>query len=102
MAVPRDAIRNLQMQALEAIRNGQETAEERFRAWSDAVATMSPQEMRSLGDHLPVVGDTLGEATAIVDSVYDFAAEVLTLNKEFVHRLLEASAIREHSETPAT
>jgi hypothetical protein len=34
---------------------------------------------------------TVGDPAEIVDGVYDFAAQLLALNKEFVHRLLEVS-----------
>ena len=35
--------------------------------------------------------EKLGEPEQIVDSVYDFASQLLELNKQFVHQLLEAS-----------
>jgi hypothetical protein len=44
------------------------------RGWVDGLAKMTPPAMGSLGDRLPVVGDNVGEARAMVDSVYEFAA----------------------------
>jgi hypothetical protein len=56
--------------------------------------------MRSFGELLPDVGRTVGDPAAIVDSVYDFATQLLALNKEFVHRLLEVA--EPASTTPST
>jgi hypothetical protein len=102
MASAQDAITNLQAQALDAIKSGQQAAVDAIQAWSDAVAKVAPtpQSVRGL---TPFVADTVGDPTAIVDSVYDFAGQLLTLNKEFVHRLLEATepASRERAKESA-
>ena len=91
MATAQDAIKNLQTQALDAIKTGQDAAVEAIQAMRRTLANITPAPMRSVGDLIPDVGDTVGDPKAIVDSVYDFAAQLLKLNQEFVHRLLEAS-----------
>lgn len=91
MATAQDAITNLQAQALDAIKTGQDAAVEAIQALRQALTNITPAPMRSVGDLFPNVGDTVGDPRAIVDSVYDFAAQLLKLNQEFVHRLLEAS-----------
>jgi hypothetical protein len=89
MASTQDAINHLQAQTLDAIKGGQEAIANAVQAWSDAVAKVAPtpQSFRNLA---PAVADRVENPTAIVDSVYDFAGELLVLNRQFVHRLLEA------------
>ena len=48
----------------------------------------TPQSVREVP---PFVAAAVGDPSAIVDSVYDFASQLLTLNKQFVHQLLEAA-----------
>jgi hypothetical protein len=99
MKTAQDAITDLQAQALDAIKTGQEAAAEAVQAWSNAVAKVAPtpQSVRDLPPFDAVVGDP----TAIVDSVYDFAGQLLTLNKQFVHRLLEAVEPAEQTKASA-
>ena len=90
MAIAQDALTDLQAQALNAIKTGQEATAEAIQAWSNAVAKVvpTPQSVREVS---PFVAAAVGDPTAIVDSVYDFASQLLTLNKQFVHQLLEAA-----------
>lgn len=85
-----DFITTAQAQALEAIRTGQSAAIEAVQAWSQAVAKFTPEVPAAA--QVPGVKETLGDPAAIVDSVYDFAAQLMDLNKQFVHSLLEASS----------
>ena len=87
---PQDAVQAMQAQALEAIRNGQAATLDAIKRWNEGMAQFSagmpaapevPAEMRN----------AFGEPEQIVDSVYDFASQLLELNKQFVHQLLEAS-----------
>ena len=100
MTTAQDAITDLQAQALEAIKTGQEAAAEAVQAWSNAVAKVAPTP-QSVRDLPPFVAATVGDPTAIVDSVYDFAGQLLTLNKQFVHRLLEAVEPAEQTKASA-
>lgn len=103
MATAQDAITNLQDQALEAIKSGQDAAVKAVHAWSDAIAKVTPGGAWPLGEFPSGVEETLGDPTAIVDSVYDFASNILALNKGFVHRLLEVTepASGKPASTPA-
>lgn len=83
-----DLITAAQTQALEAIRSGQQAAVEAVQAWSQAVAKFTPEV--PVAAQVPGVKETIGDPAVIVDSVYDFAAQLMDLNKQFVHSLLEA------------
>ncbi|HEU5268247.1 MAG TPA: hypothetical protein VFU35_16175 [Jatrophihabitans sp.] len=85
-----DAVSALQGQAIEAIKSGQAAAVEAVRTWSNAVSKGVPQGA-SLPEPPQRVKDAIGDPAAIVDSVYDFATQLIELNKNFVHQLLEAS-----------
>jgi hypothetical protein len=89
MATAQDAITDLQAQALKAIKTGQEAAVEAVQAWSHAVAKVAPTP-QSVREVPPFVATAVGDPSSIVDSVFDFAGQLLTLNKQFVHQLLEA------------
>ncbi|WP_347349962.1 hypothetical protein [Intrasporangium sp.] len=86
-----DLITSAQAQALETIRTGQAAAVEAVQAWSQAVAKFTPQ-VPTLAQ-VPGAKQVMGDPTAIVDSVYDFAAQLMDLNKQFVHSLLQAGAV---------
>src|SRR5258708_7246828 len=90
MASTQDAINNLQTQALDVIKGSQEAIANAVQAWSEAVANVvsTPQPLREL---VPAVANRVEDPAAIVDSLYDFAGELLVLNRQFVHRLLQAA-----------
>jgi ABC-type sulfate transport system substrate-binding protein len=52
---------------------------------------------------VPDLKETIGDPTAILDSVYDFAKELIDLNKAFTHWILEVSqaATEKVTEKPA-
>ena len=89
MSNAQEAITTIQNQALEAIKSGQAAAIEGVQAWSTAVAKLRPEGPGF--NELPGAKDAVGDPSAIVDSVYDFAAQLMDLNKQFVHSLLAAS-----------
>lgn len=89
MQTPQEALASMQTQALEAIKTGQAATLDAVQAWRDGVAKVAPQ---SVVPEVPSeVKQALGDPTEIVDSVYDFASQLLELNKEFVHKLLNAT-----------
>ena len=92
-----EAIAAMQAQALDAIRTGQTATLEAVKNWNEAVAKFAPTPGSTF---TPVPGapdipaplkDAMGDPSAIVDLVYDFARQLLELNKQFVHQLLEVS-----------
>lgn len=90
MTNAQDLVTSAQRQALEAIRSGQEAALDAIRSWHETAAKFRPEVPAGL--QVPGVKESLGEPKAIVDSVYDFTGQLLELNKEFVHSVLEASS----------
>ncbi|MDN5795828.1 MAG: hypothetical protein L0H79_08770 [Intrasporangium sp.] len=102
MDTAQDLITSAQAQALEAIRSGQAAAVEAVQAWGQAVAKFTPQLPTAA--RVPAGAEkVVGDPAAIVDSVYDFAAQLMDLNKQFVHSLLEAgtAATEAAEEAPA-
>ena len=90
-ATPQDAVKALQDQALAAIKTGQEATLDAIKKWNEGFAQYSVA--LPAAPELPTeVKQAFGEPQEIVDSVYDFAAELLELNKKFVHELLQAQA----------
>ena len=94
MQTPQEAIAAMQVQALDAIRAGQAASLEAVKNWNEAVAKFTPpapQAAPNLPDIPAQLKDAVGDPSTIVDSVYDFASQLLELNKQFVHQLLDAS-----------
>ena len=79
-------VTEVQSQALEAVKTGQAAALDAVQTWRDAVAKLTPQ-FSSVSDPK----DTIGDPIAILDSGYDFAKDLIDLNKEFAHQILDAS-----------
>lgn len=90
MSSPQDLVVAAQAQALEAIRSGQSAALAAIQAWSQAVAKVTP-EVPAFAQ-VPGIPQSIGDPAAMVDSGYDFAAQLIDLNKQFVHSLLELGA----------
>ncbi len=90
---PQEAVAAMQAQALDAIKNGQAATLEALKKWNEQVAQFSASVPQMPAPEVPAeVKKAFGEPEDMVDSVYDFAAKVLELNKQFVHQLLEVSA----------
>lgn len=90
MQTPQEALTVMQNQALEAIKSGQAATLEAMQAWRDGVTKLSPQTP-AMTEVPAEFKQAMGDPAEIVDSVYDFAGQLLDLNKEFVHKLLAAS-----------
>jgi hypothetical protein len=89
MPTTQDVITDLQAQTLGAIKASQDAATESAQIWTNAFtkATLTPQTTNGLPS---LFVDAVGDPRAIVDSFYDFAGQLLTLNKEFAHKWQEA------------
>lgn len=89
---PQDALAQMQAQALDAIKNGQAATLEAVKKWNEQVSQLSAGMPNIPTPEVPAEFQAaFGEPEQIVDSVYDFAAKLLELNKQFVHQLLEVS-----------
>lgn len=88
MQTPQEAMAAMQAQALDAIKTGQAATLEAVRSWTETVGKLPTPP----GPEVPAEFKVdVGDPGMIVDSVYDFAGQLLELNKQFVHQLLEAS-----------
>ncbi len=86
-----DAVEAMQVQALEAVKKGQAATLDAIRQWHEGMAKFAPA--MPAAPKLPEeVKANIGKPDEIIDSVYDFASQLLELNKQFAHQLLEASA----------
>jgi hypothetical protein len=76
----------LQGQVLDSIRKGQEAVVEGLRSWTEAAEQFVPRTPAWPGsDRYPTPAE-------LVDTVYDFAGELLKAQREFFHKVLEATA----------
>lgn len=86
----KDAVSAMQAQTLDAIRASQAQTLQAVKQWSDNVAKFAP-DMPAAPDVSADLKANFGTPREIIDSVYDFAGQLLELNKGFVHQLLDAS-----------
>jgi Lhr-like helicase len=90
MQTPQETLTAMQTQAIEAIKSGQTATLEAVQAWRESVAKVTPQTA-PVPEVPAEFTQAIGDPAEIVDSVYDFAGQLLELNKEFVHKLLAAA-----------
>jgi hypothetical protein len=90
----------LQGQFLEAVRKSQDTVvdavksfEDAVKPWTEAVQKLTPQ-LPGVAAQSPVadVVDKLPKPADLVDDAYSFAEQLLTAQKEFAHKMLDAAA----------
>lgn len=86
-----EAVAAMQAQALEAVKKGQAATLDAIRQWHEGMAKFAPA-MPAAPELPDEVKAGIGKPDEIIDSVYDFASQLLELNKQFAHQLLEASA----------
>ena len=87
MADPTDTAQDIQAQVLDGIRKSQEAVIEGMRTWAETVQQLVPGTAQSA---LPR-GSQLPSATEVVDSVFDFAAQLLNAQRELAHSVLGAT-----------
>jgi hypothetical protein len=86
MADPRDTTQELQAQVLEGIRKSQEAVIDGMRSWTETVQRLVPT-VPTAGPR----GDQLPTPTEVVDSVFDFAAQLLDAQRQLAHSVLGAT-----------
>lgn len=91
MQTSQDMLTAMQTQALEAIRTGQAATLEAVKTWTETMAKMTPAAAAPAAAVPAEFKAAFGDPAEIIDSVYEFAGQLLELNKKFVHDLLEAS-----------
>ena len=86
MADPKDTTQEIQAQVLDGIRKSQEAVIDGMRSWAETVQQLVP------GGAQAVPGASqLPSPTEVVDSVFDFAAQLLNAQREWAHSVLGAS-----------
>ena len=88
MADPKDTTQEIQAQVLDGIRKSQEAVIDGMRSWAETVQQLVPgsaaQAAGSGGGQLPSPAE-------VVDSVFDFAAQLLNAQRELAHSVLGAT-----------
>ena len=102
MADPKDPTQEIQAQVLDGIRKSQEAVVDGMRSWAETVQQLVPGTAQSA---LPR-NSQLPSATEVVDSVFDFAAQlahsILGATTEIGERAQEAAkASAETAKKPA-
>jgi hypothetical protein len=86
MADPTDPTQEIQSQVLDGIRKSQEAVIDGMRTWAETVQQLVPGTAQSA---LP--STSLPSPTEVVDSVFDFAAQLLDAQRELAHSVLGAT-----------
>jgi hypothetical protein len=88
MTDPKDTTQELQAQMLEGFRRSQEAVVEGMRAWTESVQRLVPGSAQSAWPR----SEQLPTPIQVVDSVFDFAAQLLDAQRELAHSVLGAAA----------
>jgi hypothetical protein len=87
MADPKDTTQEIQAQVLDGIRKSQEAVIDGMRSWAETVQQLVPGGAQSA---VPG-GAQLPSPAEVVDSVFDFAAQLLNAQRELAHSVLGAT-----------
>jgi hypothetical protein len=82
----KSATDELQGQVLDSIRKSQEAVVDGLRSWTEAAEQLVPKTAPWPG------ADRFPSPAELVDSAYDFAAEVLKAQREFLHKAIQVTA----------
>jgi hypothetical protein len=98
MPTEKDPTQEIQTQVLDGIRKSQEAVIDGMRAWTETIQQLVPGTGQSA---LPRT-DQLPSPAEVVDSVFDFAAQLLNAQRELAHSVLGATtAIGERAQEEA-
>jgi hypothetical protein len=87
MADPKDATQEVQAQVLEGIRKSQEAVIDGMRAWAETMQQLVPGAAQAAAP----AARQLPSPAEVVDSVFDFAAQLLNAQRELAHSVLGAT-----------
>src|ERR687896_2630573 len=76
---------DLQGQVLDTIRKGQEAVVDGLRSWTEAAEQFVPRTAAWPG------ADRYPSPSELIDTAYDFAAELLKAQREFLHKAVEVT-----------
>ena len=88
MATGTSGAEEFQGQFLDAVRKSQEAVIDGLRSWTETVQQFLPQQPQR-GSWPQAQG--LPTTAELVDSVFDFAAQLLTVQREFTKHMLRAA-----------
>jgi hypothetical protein len=88
MADARETTEDLQAQVLDGIRKSQEAVIDGMRSWAETVQQLVPGTAQAAFPR----NDQLPSPTEVVDSVFDFAAQLLDAQRSLAHSVLGATA----------
>ena len=77
---------DLQGQVLDTIRKGQEAVVDGLRSWTEAAEQFVPRTAAWPG------ADRYPSPAELIDTAYDFAAELLKAQREFLHKAIQVTA----------
>jgi hypothetical protein len=84
MPTEKDPTQELQAQVLDGIRKSQEAVIDGMRTWAETIQQLVPGTAQTAGPRT----DQLPTPTEVVDSVFDFAAQLLDAQRELAHSVL--------------
>jgi hypothetical protein len=87
MPTEKDPTQELQTQVLDSFRKSQEAVIDGMRTWAETIQQLVPgttSAAQARTDQLPT-------PTEVVDSVFDFAAQLLNAQRELAHSVLGAT-----------
>ena len=87
MPTEKDPTEEIQAQVLDGIRKSQEAVIDGMRTWAETIQQLVPGTGQSA---LPR-SDQLPTPTEVVDSVFDFAAQLLDAQRKLAHSVLGAT-----------
>ena len=85
MATTKTANDDLQDQVLDTIRKGQEAVVDGLRSWTEAAEQFIPRTAAWPG------AERYPSPAELIDTAYDFAAELLKAQREFLHKTIEVT-----------
>src|SRR4029453_17586125 len=87
MPTEKDPTQEIQTQVLDGIRKSQEAVIDGMRTWAEAIQQLVPGTTRAA---MPRTAQ-LPPPAGVVDSVFDFAAQLLNAQRELAHSVLGAT-----------
>ena len=85
MATTKTSNDDLQGQVLDTIRKGQEAVVDGLRSWTEAAEQFVPRTAAWPG------ADRYPSPAELVDTAYDFAAELLKAQRDFLHKAIQVT-----------
>jgi hypothetical protein len=81
----KSATDDLQVQVLDTIRKGQEAVVDGLRSWTEAAEQFVPRTAAWPG------AERYPSPAELVDTAYDFAAELLKAQRDFLHKAIQVT-----------